>query len=223
MAEKIKFTAKELKKPDIYRQFFSDLFDKASDNFNIILYSFAGLIIALIILFIFSTHSDKKAAAASKIFDGAVEKLNLGNIEDAQRDFDSLIKDYPSNKSAKLAQYYSGLINYDVGEYEKTIDSLTGFLSTNPEEQLLKQSAQLTIGLSNFNLNNWSEAVNYLSKISDTESPYFRQANVHLGLSYEKLGQHDKAQKIYEDFIATQTSNDPRNMVRSLPPDVGIK
>lgn len=206
MAEKIKFTAKELKKPDVYRQFFADLIDRASKNFNFILYCFAGLIVAVVILFIFTSYSEKKSAEASKVFDDALEKYNTGNIDEAKVDFKTLIDGYPSDKSAKLARYYSGLLNYEIGEYEESIKILKSFINNSPPDKLLKESAELMIGLSNFNLQNWQEAITYFSKIEDTESPYIKKAKLHLGLSYEKLGQFDKAQEVYENFLVIQSN-----------------
>ena len=206
MAEKIKFTAKELRKPDIYRQFFSDLIDKASENFNFILYCFAGVIVALIILFLFTSHSEKKSAEANKIFANALVKLNTGNIDEARADFKTVIDGYPSDKSAKLARYYSGLLNYEIGEYEESIKVLKSFINNSPQDKLLKESAELTIGLSNFNLKNWQKAITYFEKINDPQSPYITKAKVHLGLCYEKLGEFEKAREVYENYLDIQSN-----------------
>ena len=47
MSEKIKYTVKELKQPDKFRQFVGDLVELASENFNKILYGIGALVVLL--------------------------------------------------------------------------------------------------------------------------------------------------------------------------------
>lgn len=221
MAPKIKYTIKELRKPDKFREFVAELLEKSSNNFNKILYYVAGIIVVLIILFLITSYNERKSQRAYKSFENAITQYNEGQIPEAQESFSKLISEYPNGKSSKLAQYYSGVINFDIGEYEKSIEQLKSFISKASSYELLKDSANLTIGLSYFNLQNWQEAVEYLSKLINSGSPYEKQAKIHLGLSYEKLGQYDKAEEIYKNFLITNT-NTPNNAIQSLPPDVGI-
>ena len=205
MSEKIKYTIKELKQPDKFRQFISDLVDTAAENFNKILYAVGGIVVILMVIYLVSSHMEKKAQIAGEMFENALVQYNSGNIEPALEGFATLIKEHPSQQSAKLALYYTGILNYDLGEYEKTVTSLEEYLNDSPDNKLLEDSANFTLGLSYYNLENWQEAENYLSRLQNTGSPYEKQANINLGLTYEKLGQFEKAEDIYKNFLNNST------------------
>ncbi len=206
MGEKIKYTIKELKQPDKFRQFISDLTDTAAANFNKILYAVGGIFVMLIVIYLVNSHQEKKEQVAGTMFENALVQYNTGNIEPALEGFAALIKEHPSQQSAKLAMYYTGILNYDLGQYEKTISSLNEYLNDSPDNQLLEDSANFTIGLSYYNLENWQESEKYLSKLQNSGSPYEKQANINLGLAYEKMGQYDKAENIYKNFLNNQTA-----------------
>jgi len=178
MGEKIKYTIKELKQPDKFRQFISDLVDTAAENFNKILYAVGGIVVLLLVIYMASSHQEKKAQIAGEMFEGALVQYNSGNIQPALEGFATLIKEHPSQQSAKLALYYTGILNYDL----------------------------FTIGLSFYNLENWQESEKYLSKLQNSGSPYERQANINLGLAYEKMGQFEKAEDIYKNFLNNATA-----------------
>jgi len=205
MGEKIKYTIKELKQPDKFRQFISDITDTAAANFNKILYAIGGIVVLLLVIYMVSSHQKKKAQIAGEMFENALVQYNEGSLEPALQGFANLIEEHPSQQSAKLALYYTGILNFDLGQYEKTIDSLQNYLNDSPKNQLLEESANFTIGLAYYNLQNWQESEKYLSKLQNSNSPYEKQANINLGLVYEKLGQYKKAEEIYKKFLSNAT------------------
>lgn len=205
MSEKIKYTIKELKQPDKFRQFVGDLLDLASENFNKILYAIGAVVVLLLVIYMVSSSQEKKQQLAGGMFEEALSQFNEGKIDTALLGFSNLVEEYPSQQSAKLARYYTGIINYDLGQYEKTVEDLKSYLDNSPKNQLLEESANFTIGLAYYNLKNWEESVNYLSKLQDSGSPYEKQANINLGLAYEKLGQYDRAEEIYKQFLSNET------------------
>ena len=201
MAEKIKYTIKELKQPDKFRQFISDLTDTAAANFNKILYTVGGIFVLLLVIYFVSSHNEKKVQVAGEKFENALFQYNAGNTQAALEGFAALIEEQPSQQSAKLALYYTGAINYDLGLYEESISSLIEYLNDSPDNQLLEDSANFTIGLAFYNLKNWQESEKYLSKLQNSGSPYEKQANVNLALAYEKMGEFDKAEDIYKNVL----------------------
>lgn len=201
MSEKIKYTIKELKQPDKFRQFISDLVDTAAENFNKILYAVGAIVVLLIVIYLVSSNQEKKEQMAGEMFESALVEYNSGNIQPALEGFETLVKEHPKQQAAKLALYYTGILNYDLGEYNKTISSLEEYLNDSPDNKLLEDSANFTIGLAYYNLENWQDAEKYLVKLQNSGSPYEKQANINLGLTYEKLGQFDKAQDIYKNFL----------------------
>jgi len=215
MSEKIKYTQKELKQPDKFRSFIINLVDKATDNFNKLLYAFGSLVVILIIIYIFTSYQNKQSELAGTQFEQALALYNLGNTQEALTGFADLVSEYPNQQSSKLALYYSGNIYYDAGQYEESIEEMLKYLNSSPKNLLLEDSANLTIGLSYYNLENWEDAVSYLSMIQDSGSPYERQAKINLGLAYEKLGQYDKAQEIYKNVLSENIS--PAVNIQDLP------
>ena len=206
MSEKIKYTQKELKQPDKFRSFIINLVDKAADNFNKILYAFGSLVVILIIVYVFTSYQNKQRDLAGTKLESALALYNEGNTEEALTGFANLTSEYPNQEAAKLAIYYSGNIYYDSEQYEKSIDEMTKYLNSSPKSKLLEDSANLTIGLSYYNMKKWQDAVNYLTKVQNPGSPYERQAKINLGLSYEKLGQFQKAQELYKDVLSENIS-----------------
>ena len=175
MSEKIKYTIKELKQPDKFRQFIGELVEIASANFNKILYAIGAVFVVLIIIYIVSSQQEKKEQIAGTMFESALSDFNQGNTDMALQGFSELIDEHPSQQSAKLARYYTGAINYDLGQYEKTIEDLQGFLNSSPDNKLLEDSANFTIGLAYYNLEKWQESADYLSKLQNSGSPYEKQ------------------------------------------------
>jgi len=201
MGEKIKYTIKELKQPDKFRQFISDLTDTAAANFNKILYAIGGIVVLLLVIYMVSSHQEKKAQIAGEKFENAMLQYNAGSTQSALEGFATLIKEHPSQQSAKLALYYTGTINYDLNQYEDAITNLVSYLDDSPDNPLLEDSANFTIGLAYYNLENWQESEKYLSKLQNSGSPYEKQANVNLALAYEKMGQFDKAEDLYKNVL----------------------
>ena len=206
MSEKIKYTQKELKQPDKFATFIVNLTDRAAENFNKLLYAFGSLVVIIIIIYVFTSYQKKQEETAGTQFEQALALYNSGYADEALTQFSHLAAEYPNQQSSRLATYYSGTIYYDSEQYEKSIEEMTKYLNSSPKNKLLEDSATLTVGLSYYNLQNWEEAVNYLSKIQDTGSPYERQARINLGLAYEKLGQFDKAQDIYKSVLSENLS-----------------
>ena len=202
MAEKIKYTQKELKQPDKFSTFIINLADTAVNSFNKILYALGSLVLILIIIFAFTSYQNKQRELAGTQFKKAISLYNKGSAKEALAGFADLISEHPNQQAAKLAIYYSGTIYYDSEQYENSIDEMTRYLNSSPKNKLLEDSANLTIALSHYNMQRWENAVKFLTRIKDPNSPYERQAKINLGLSYEKLGQHQKAREIYKSVLS---------------------
>ncbi len=206
MSEKIKYTFKELRKPDKFRELLANAIDNASNHFNKILIATAAIILVLIIFYVVSSVNKKKDISANIEFEEALKTYNNGEILESLDKFGEVNKKYSGRKISSLALYYIGIINYDLEEYHITIDNLKEFLNNKIEDEIIKESAILTIGLSYFNLKDWEESINYLSKINDSTSPYYDQSRLHLGMSYEKSGNFEKSEEIYKEILSKRTN-----------------
>ncbi len=214
MAEKIKFTRKDLRKPDKIRELLSHALEDASRHFNKIVIGIGILVLFFIIAYVISSGDDKKELLASQQFDTALQAYNTGQTIEALDMFMQLYKEYPKKKISKLGLYYTGIINYEIEKYDESINNLKTFLDSNLDEKIINDSAYLTLGLAKFNLDKWDESIDYLSKIDNESSPYYDQAKLHLGLSYEKKGDFEKSKVIFNEVLTN------RNSRFNLPPGV---
>ena len=201
MSEKIKYSYKELRGPDKFRQILADGIDLASNHFNKILIAIGLLFLILFVSYVFSTINKKKDIMANIEFQDALQTYNNGQILESLEKFEKVNKNFASRDISALSLYYMGIINYDL-EYDVTIQNLKDFLQKDIKDIIVKDSAILTIGLSYFNLKKWDESIEYLTKINDESSPYFNQAMLHLGMSYEKTGNYEKSEQIYKEILS---------------------
>jgi len=206
MAQKIKYTQKELKRDDKFREIAAKGLNVLSQNFNKILI-FTGLVIIVLIgIYVYNNFKEKETIEATKMFDSAFEKFKNGNKLDALNEFSLLTKEYPSEKISTVALYYAGVINYDLGNYKVSIQYLRKFLKSNNSDQLLNDAALYAIGLLSYNLEKWEDSIKYLSRINSNGSPYEHNGRLHLGFAYEKIGQKDKAEEIFNEILINQSA-----------------
>lgn len=201
MSERIKYTLKQLKRPDKFRQYALELLEKSPRYFNKILYGFIILILFLVVLYIVSINRETQKLEANQMFQQALTQYDSGQIEQALGTFGTLNEKYPGQKSAKLAVYYSGMINYEIGNYEESAEMLTNYLNEGTNDKLLKDSAIFTIGLSHFNMENWDQAIEMLNELENQQSPYERKALLHIGMAYEKKGEFDKSEEYFKKVL----------------------
>ncbi len=209
MSRKIKVTQKELKSPDKFREAVSNTIIFLSDNYKkILLVIFVAIIIA-VITFVLINRLEKKNLEANAEFSEASKIYGNGNSEEALSKFLAVREKYPDTRIASIALYYAGSINYELGNYEQSISQLNDFMNSDLNDQMLRDAAYLTLGLSSFNLGKWQEAIEYLSELNNDGGPYENQAKLHIGMSLEKLGRSDEAEEIYKRILNEQTANNP--------------
>lgn len=216
MSKKIKYTQKDLKQPDKFREGVGRSIDLASDNFNKILIAL-GIIIAFFVgAFIISSNAEKKKLEANAKFEDAMDSYVNGKSDQALSLFLETYEQYPDVKISQIALYYAGIINYEKENYDKSITLLEKFTRNGVTDQNLIDAAHLTQGLASFNQENWQQAVDYLSKLNNSGSPYGEQAKIHLGLAYQKLGDQEKAQQIYREVLNNRSRGE-----RAIPVQPG--
>ncbi|HSE84135.1 MAG TPA: tetratricopeptide repeat protein [Thermodesulfobacteriota bacterium] len=207
MSKRVKVTPKELKKPDKFREAIASAIAVASDNYKKILLALAVLAIIAVGIFAVSSMFEKKKFQANSEFNEAMESYSDGNKDEALKKFTTVKEEYPRADISKIAIYYAATINYETGKYDESIKLFNEFLSNGVEDQMLRDSAYLNIGLANFNKGDWQKAIDNLSKLDTEGSPYKRQAKLHIGMALEKMGKYVEAEKIYKDLLNETSGN----------------
>ncbi len=200
-----KITPKEIKKPDKFRRAILKAIEFVSDNHIKLSLALLGILTVLIVSFFILHSLEQKRLRANSEFRKALQTYLEGNKAEALKEFLGISEKYPQAKISKIALYYAGAINYDLGNYDESIRILGDLIKRGIEDKNLKDAAYFTIGLSNFNKGNWQEAIDYLSKVEGEKSPYRSKAKLHIGLALEKLGQFNKAEKIYRELLIQET------------------
>ncbi len=193
---KIKYTTKELKRPDKFREYLVEFLEGLSEHFNKILISIGVIVVALLGVCFVSSQQEEKDLLANEQFRKAVESYNSGEMETSLSQLQTLHEEHAGTEVSVLALYQMGMINYQLGNFEEATKHLELFLNEDPEDSIFRDGANLVIGLSAFKLEKWDKSIEHLSEIDRSTSPYYVQARRQLSLVYEKTGEPEKAEKI---------------------------
>lgn len=206
MAEKVKITQKELKKPDRFREAIADAIVFASENYRKILTVFGAAILILVVVFVAIAILERRELSANSEFTEALKRYkeaNSGqNSQEALNRFLEVDKKYPRSDISKVALYYAAEINYNMGRYDDAIKLLSDLIKSGPKNQIVVDAAYLRLGTAFFNKGNWQLAINYLSKVDKEGNPHRNQAELYIALSLEKLGKSDEAEKMYKQLLS---------------------
>ena len=193
---KIKYTTKELKRPDRFREFLAESLEGLSHHFNKILIGIGVIVLALLGVCFSSSQQEEKDLLANEQFQKAIKSYDDGEMKNSLSQLQTLREEHPKTDVSVLALYQMGMINYKLRSYDEAINYLGLFLDEDPEDGIFRDGANLVIGLSAFKLERWDKSIEHLSEIDRGSSPYYVQARRHLSLVYEKIGEPEKAEKI---------------------------
>lgn len=196
---KIKYTTKELKRPDRFREFLAESLEGLSHHFNRILIGIGVIVVALLGICFASSQQEEKDLLANGQFQKAIKSYDGGEMKNSLSQLQTLREEHPEADVSVLALYQMGTISYKLGNYEEAIKHLEFFLDEDPEDGVFRDGANVVIGLSYFKLEKWGKSVEYFSEVDGSESPYYVQARRHLSLVYEKTGEPEKAEKIRKE------------------------
>jgi len=196
---KIKYTTKELKRPDRFREFLAESLEDLSKNFNKIVVGIGIIVVGLLSAYFISSQQEENNFLANEQFQKALKSYNEGKMEDSLSQLQILHEEYPKTDLSVLALYHMGMISYKLGNYAEAIKHLESFLEKDPEDAIFRDGANLVIGLSGFKLKQWDKSIEYLSEIDKSESPYYAQARRNISLVYEETGKPEKAEKIRKE------------------------
>ena len=197
---KIKYTTKELKRPDKFREILVESLEGLSEYFNKILIGIGVIVVALLAVCFVSSQQEEKDLLANEQLRKAIESYNSGEMETSLSQFQILHEEHSGTEVSVLALYQMGMINYQLGNFEEAIKHLELFLDDDPEDGIFRDGANLVMGLSAFKLEKWDKSKEHFSEVDGSGSPYYVQARRQLSLVYEKTGEPEKAEKIRSEI-----------------------
>lgn len=95
-------------------------------------------------------------AGEKSSYDEALKSFQAGQIKNADSDFTSFIRKYPSSPYLPLALYWSGNTKYALKDYKAAITQLQGLISRYPGHQRVPAA---TLTMANANLESGKKAV----------------------------------------------------------------
>lgn len=206
MAEKIKITQKELKKPDRFREAIADAIVFASENYKKMLVIFGAAVFILVVTFVAIAILERRELSANSEFTEAIKIYSASdsgqNSEEALNKFLDVNKKYPRSNISKIALYYAAEINYNMGKYDEAIKLLKDLIKSGPKNQIVTDAAYLRLGTAYYNKGDWRQAVDYLSNLDKEGNPYRDQAELYVAQSLEKLGKSGEAEKMYKQLLS---------------------
>ena len=202
---KIKYTTKELKRPDRFREFLAESLENLSKYFNKILIGIGAIVVVMLAVCFVSSQEEEINLMANEQFQKALKSYDDGEMENSLSLLQALREEHPKADVSLLALYQMGMINYKLGNFEEATKHLELFLDEDPEDDIFRDGANLVIGLSAFKLEKWDKSLEHLSEVDGSISPYYVQARRQLSLVYEKTGEPEKAEK-----IRSETPSDDR-------------
>ena len=193
---KIKYTTKELKRPDKFREFLGESLEDLSKYFNKILIGIGVIVVVLLGVCFASSQQEERDLLANEQFQKALKSYDDGGMETSLSQLQTLREEHAKADVSVLALYQMGMINYKLGNFEEATKHLELFLDEDPEDDIFRDGANLVIGMSAFKLEKWDKSIEHLSEVDGSTSPYYVQARRQLSLVYEKIGEPEKAEKI---------------------------
>lgn len=205
MATTTKVTQKELKRPDRFRRFVADLMLKVQKHFKNIVIVAIGIVFVFAAILITRELSERDVERANYEFQQIIDLYDADvgkeQAESVLEQLAELIENYSNTQVAGIALYYSVLISFDIENYEDSIAYSKLYLASGNVPELLRDQIYLTTGLSLYNSGKWNEAIQQLRKVDKKGSSFSKQARLHIALSYEKMGEQEKADALYEELL----------------------
>ena len=128
----------------------------------------------------------------------AKDSFNLAlNGDGANEGFLYIVENYGATKAGNLANYYTGISYYNLGDFQKTLDYLNDYSS---DDYLLYSIAQGAMGDASLELGKLEDALEYYKKAADEKKNNFTSP-IYLmkeGFVLEKLNRWEEALAVYE-------------------------
>ena len=173
-----------------------------------------AILIALVIgggFFWYSQMQEQEKEAQSLIYvaqyNFEADSLNLALKGDGNAyGFEQIIEEFGGTKAANIAQFYAGVCNIKLGNFDDAIDNLSAFSSS---DFLLQARAYSLIGDAYLEKEDFTSAVEYFQKAVDYKpnAQFTPDYLMKLGLANELVGDNQSAYEAYDALIKNYASS----------------
>ena len=200
---------KKITSKEIQRDPFLETIDKAQAHLEQSRSSYVKIGIGIIVVIIaFNIYSDKNSqnnSSADASLGRALVALSLDDTENAKFQFETIINEFSSTKSAKLAKYYLGKMKYDSGDYFEAQIDLGEFINSKAID-LLMPSAYLMLADISLQNDKIDDALDLLLEGKNSSENIHNQRMIELEIVRINImqGESGNSQTILEDMLSSK-------------------
>jgi tetratricopeptide (TPR) repeat protein len=139
--------------------------------------------------------AQEQMSAAQRYFE--IDSLNLAlNGDGINLGFNEIIDEYGSTKAGRLARFYAGFCNLNLGNFEEAISLLKDF---NGKDEILQARAYCGIGDAYVELEQYDDAASYFMKAANyRENDFSATYLMKAGITYEQSEKYAEALDVYK-------------------------
>lgn len=210
MAEKL--TKQDLEGPDAFQSTIEIIRDYISDNKKRFYSIVTAIVLASIIAFGIYMYWSNYQESAKEMYARTLTVGGNETPEDAMKNigiFNALTEKYPHSWSARMAHYRLGNIYYNMGDYDKAIDSYKKFVSSRISDNAgIKFLALSSIGYCYESKKEFKSALEYFEKAQKSNNVGFESVGFsNIGRIYEQMNDRKNALENYKKALEKATDS----------------
>ena len=198
---KRKISKQEIKK-DPFLEFINDGQHWLQDNKKIIYQVVFGVIAVIAVIYFMNNNRNISGTAGEALLGKALLSQDIGDVENAKFQLQTLVDDYNGTKAGIAGKYYLGKMFYDDGEIESASKYLGEYVKKGDNAILITTAYKLLSEISLKNKNS-EEAEKHLQKGTKfaENTVYHQEMSLLLANQLFENGKTDKAKKIVNNIL----------------------
>jgi len=198
---KKKISKQNIKK-DPFLEFINNGQKWQQENKKIIYQVVFGIIAVIFVVYFLNSNRTSSGTAGETLLGKALLSQDMGDVENAKFQLQTLIDDYDGTKAGIEGKYYLGKMSFDGGELESASDYLNEYVKKGDNAILMTTAYKLLSEISLKN-NNGEDAVKKLQKGTKfaENTVYHQEMSLLLAYQLFENGKTSKAKKIVDDIL----------------------
>ena len=198
---KRKISKQEIKK-DPFLEFINNGQKWLQENKKIIYQVVFGVIAVILVVYFLSSNRTSSGTAGEALLGKAFLSQDMGDLENAKFQLQTLIDDYDGTKASIEAKYYLGKMSFENDELESASEYLNEYVKKGDNAILMTTAYKLLSEIS-LNNNNGEDAEKHLQKGTKfaENTVYHQEMSLLLANQLFENGKTSKAKKIVDDIL----------------------